>query len=72
MTSRSQQTIKWQGKQNHRKHKIPKMRMEMCGIKQAPETREDGVGERDKECGHESHEDWREQRFVAKIVETNK
>jgi hypothetical protein len=40
-------------------------------IKQAPETREDGLGERDEECRHESHENWREQRFVANNFETN-
>jgi hypothetical protein len=42
-----------------------------CEIKQTPETREDGVGEQDEEYRHESHEDWREQRFVGNTLETN-
>jgi hypothetical protein len=43
---------------------------EKCEMKQAAETREDGVA-RDKGCKHESHEDWRERGSVANNLETN-
>jgi hypothetical protein len=44
---------------------------EKLKIKQAPETREDGIGKRDKQGRHESQEDRKEQRFVGNILETN-
>lgn len=48
------------------KPKLSKMWIENeenCGMKQAPEKREGGIGERDKECRRESQEDRTEQRF---------
>jgi hypothetical protein len=44
---------------------------EKLEMKQAPETRKEGVGQCSKQCRHESQEDWKEQIFIGNALEIN-